>query len=370
MLAEDDSQVAALKLRASVLIDQDQPDAAIRALRTALNQAPDDAGILTLMASAHLREGQRELAGERLALAAEVSGRGVAESVRYARFLMEDAKYGPAEGVIVDALRAAPENRDLLLTLGQIHVGRRDWPRAEQVVELLKAPGQSRDRRRWRPRSRPTSCAARTASRTRSRCCSTLPAGGNLDAARLAGVVQAYLQADNLEGARTYVDGLVEQDPGNLAARTMQAGLTAAAGAPADAEAAYQAIIATNPDFMPAHRGLFGLLASQGRTDEAAAALDAGIAATGGAPDLVFIKAGLLEGQRRLRGGDRDLRGSLRPQLRLRAHRQQSRQHDHQPSRRPGEPRSRLRRRPAAARHQGAGLPGHLWLDPVAARRP
>ena len=31
------------------------------------------------MATAHEREGQRELAGERLALAVEVSGRGVAE---------------------------------------------------------------------------------------------------------------------------------------------------------------------------------------------------------------------------------------------------------------------------------------------------
>ena len=205
VLAEDEGHVAALKLRAAVLTDADQPDAAIRALRTALNQAPDDPEILTLMANAHEREGQRELAGERLALAAEVSGRGIDESVRYARFLMEDAKYGPAEGVIVDALRNAPENRDLLLTLGQIHIARSDWPRAEQVAGLLK--GQEDD---------PTAQTMATALeadilRGQNRFDETIAMLRTLadadtgNAAGIAQVVQAYLQADNLAGARTYV---------------------------------------------------------------------------------------------------------------------------------------------------------------------
>ena len=73
MLAEDPGHVAALKQRALRLIEADQPEAAIRDLRAALNQEPRDAEILTLMAMAHEREGARELAGERLALAVEVS---------------------------------------------------------------------------------------------------------------------------------------------------------------------------------------------------------------------------------------------------------------------------------------------------------
>ena len=78
-------------------------------MRTALAEAPRDPEIMTIMAIAHEREGARELAGERLALAVEASGQAPAESLRYARFLMQDDRLGPAEGVVVDALRRAPE---------------------------------------------------------------------------------------------------------------------------------------------------------------------------------------------------------------------------------------------------------------------
>ncbi|MFN2324123.1 MAG: tetratricopeptide repeat protein, partial [Trueperaceae bacterium] len=53
VLAQDPAQVAALKMRAGWLIEGDRVDAAIAALRTALGEAPEDAGAMTLLARAH-----------------------------------------------------------------------------------------------------------------------------------------------------------------------------------------------------------------------------------------------------------------------------------------------------------------------------
>ena len=95
------------------------------------------------MAFAHERAGDRGLMGERLALAVEASNRAPAESLRYANFLMQEDRPGPAEGVVTDALRRDPENRELLDMLGRIHLARKDWARAGQVAGILRAQAES-----------------------------------------------------------------------------------------------------------------------------------------------------------------------------------------------------------------------------------
>jgi predicted Zn-dependent protease len=294
VLAEDAGHVEALKLDARGLIEADKPAEAINALRTALNQAPEDSEVLTLMAAAHEREGARELAGERLALAVEVSGRGAEESARYARFLIEEGTLGPAESVLVAALEREPENRELLRTLGEVHLARRDWARAGQVAALL--------RRQQDPAADAIGAELEAAALNgEGRHAETIAllerfagAGGE-NAAAMAGVVETYLQAGNEAAARTYVDGILANEPENLAARTVQAGLVAFGGDLGAAADAYRAILADAPDYLPAHQALYGVLAAGGRAPEAEAALEAGLAATGGAPELLFAKAGLLE---------------------------------------------------------------------------
>ena len=138
VLAADGAQVAALKLRAKLAIDADRPEAAVQDMRAAAAEAPGDPEIMTITALAHARAGRRELAAEQFARAVEASGQAPAELLRYARFLMQDGRSGPAEGVVVDALRRDPENRELLEVLGQIHLARGDWARAAQVAQLLR----------------------------------------------------------------------------------------------------------------------------------------------------------------------------------------------------------------------------------------
>jgi len=292
-LEGDARHVGALKLRARARIAADQPELAIQDMRAALTQAPRDPEIMTILAAAHEREGARELAGERLALAVEVSGRAPAESLRYARFLMQDGRLGPAEGVVVDALRAAPADPDLLAALGEIHVARRDWRRAEQVERILRGLGD--------PAAADMAAGIEMARlEGEGRSAETLELleslaadGGN--AAAAARLMQAHVAAGDLDAAQAYLDDRLAAEPASRPLRLMQAGLMAARGDAAGAEALYAALIAEDPAEAAPHRARVALLAAAGETARAEAALEAGIAATGGDPDLVFLEAGLLE---------------------------------------------------------------------------
>ena len=141
VLESDQTSVEALKVRAAWKIDEDLTDEAIVDLRTALDQAPDDAAAMTISARAHLLNGDRDLAGEMLALAVQASQSGVEESLRYARFLSADGKLLPAEAVLIDALRISPRDLDLLTELSRLYVALEDWPRAEQVERELRRLG-------------------------------------------------------------------------------------------------------------------------------------------------------------------------------------------------------------------------------------
>jgi Flp pilus assembly protein TadD len=137
VLLSDHSNVDALKLRAAWLIAEDRADQAILDLRTALGQQPRDAEVLTLMAQAHEREGNRALAGERLALAADIANSSPTEAIRYANFLLTDGR-AAARSVLTDARTANPYNIDVLTVLARILPGKGAWIEAQNIANTLR----------------------------------------------------------------------------------------------------------------------------------------------------------------------------------------------------------------------------------------
>ena len=293
VLAEDHTHVPALKLRAQAETRADHPEAAIRDMRTALTVAPRDPEVLTLMALAHERAGERDLMGERLALAVEVSNRGAAELLRYASFLLQEDRIGPAEGVVVDALRRAPEDPELLYMLGRIHLERKDWDRVGQVADLLRKSGDP-DAAAMADALQARQLAGQGRSDDEVALLTRLAgAGGNADA--MAELVRAQLAAGKPEAAQAYLDGVLAQDPQSLPGRYLQAGLLALGGQDDRAEALYREVVAAAPVLSEPHQALFALLAGQGRGDDAARALDQGVAAAADNSRLLFLRAGLRE---------------------------------------------------------------------------
>ncbi len=143
VLDHDKSHVEALKMRATWQIEADQADEAIATLRLALDQAPDDAEAMTIMARAHERNGDKQLAQDLLALAVEASGNAPEESLRFARIQISEERFSTAEEVLINALRRSPGQPDLLVALGQVYLATEDWSRAEQVADTLRRTGSN-----------------------------------------------------------------------------------------------------------------------------------------------------------------------------------------------------------------------------------
>lgn len=294
VLAEDPTHVGALQMQAAWLIRADRPAEAIVALRTALDQDPRNARTLTLMAEAHLRDGARELAGERLALAVEVSGMAAPESLRYAAFLIEDDRLPTAETVLINALRMAPGNPQLLRALGELYLRQSDFPRADGVIRELEEIAT--------PETKGIANELRVALLFRQdkaeesiALVEKLIAEGDAGLGASAMVVRKHLETGDVAQAKTYLDTLLAEHPDDVTLKILRAGVLATNGEPAEAEAIYRDLIKADPAAVAPVRGLYALLRANDRADEASTLLQAALDPTGRNPDLVYMRAGELE---------------------------------------------------------------------------
>ncbi len=297
VLAEDPAQVEALKLRATWLIDEDRPGDAIVDLRAALGQAPRDAAILTLMAAAHERDGALDLAGERLALAVEVSGSAPAESLRYAQFLLRDGRTQAADTVLTDSRRANPAHVGVLTMLADIAVNAGDWARAQDIAETLRQIPA--------PEAEAAARALQAAlllgqNRTEDGLAfleEQVGKGGSerADLAAIQMILQTRIRAGKPDEARSYLDAELAKRPDDPDLRLLSGGLHALMGETAKAEALFRALLAGDAGAEMPARLLYGLLRSTDRAAEAAAVLQAALQAQPTSNTLQLIQAGALE---------------------------------------------------------------------------
>lgn len=294
VLAEDASHVEALQMKAGWYIENDRPGDAIQLLRDALDQEPRNAQTLTLMAQAHLRDGSRSLAGERLALAVEVSGSAPAEAIRYANFLLEDGRFAPAESVLIDALRRAPGDVRVLQALGLAYLSQADWGRTEGVIRQLEGLETTQ------ATAVATALQAELVLRQNNTEESIAFLQNLIDEGRAsletaALVVQTYLREGRLAEAQAYLDGIIEEHPDESSLRSIQAALQVAAGDLDSARATYEALIAEQPQNDAPVLALFVMLRDSGEAEAADAVLDAALARPAPSPRLRAAKAAQLE---------------------------------------------------------------------------
>ncbi len=295
VLAQDPSMVQALEMRAAWLIEEDRADEAITALRQALDQEPEDVSAMTLMAQAHARNGNRALAGELLALASTTSNFAPAEALRYAAFLESDEKYLQAEEVLLNALRRAPNNTDILTQLGQTYVNLRDWPRAEQVVDSLRNSSDpvvtaAADTLQLRVLSGQRGADEAMAFLEQL---ATSDDGSALSA-NIA-LVRARAARGDFAGALDLVADLRAENPEVLALVVLDAAVEAAAGNTAQAETKYLEVLDVAPRAEDVWMQLIRLQNRTGQSDAASATLDRALTAIPGAPNLLWAKASFLE---------------------------------------------------------------------------
>jgi predicted Zn-dependent protease len=296
VLEADPSHVASLVMRAEWMIEADLVDEAIIALRRAQDQEPENPEIFSRLAEAHLRNGDRDLAGEMLALATEASNRSPETSLVYARFLVSEDRFKPAEAVLVDALRITPQNPELLAELGNVYVALRDWDRAERVEQALRGlPGEAA--RLTADQLRLT--VLRAQRRDEEAIGFLRELADTQDGYRAAeiAIVTTQLERGNIDDARAYLERLLDESPDDPALRFLLATIEAADGDLAAAEAGFRGLIEDGAGGERVWLELIRTLNQAGKAEEARDALEAGLSAIPEAADLMWMRATFLERQ-------------------------------------------------------------------------
>ncbi len=294
VLAEDAGHIDALKMQAGWAIADDDPNAAIIVLRQALAEAPRDVSLITLLGTAHERAGDHDLAGERYALAVEISNQGVEPSLRHANFLLGRNRLEAAEAVISSALSVAPQNIELLAKMGELQLRQGEWNKVTRIIWQLRAMDNSlakdvADRTELALLNR-----QRRFDETRVFLEEMIADGGTSMAAK-AQLIEAQIRAGRVDDARAFLSEELEKAPEDPTLRFLQADVHVLLDDPAAGEAGYRELLASFPENELVLGRLFGLLVAQDRQEDADAVLDDVLA---DAPDAMManlVKASRLE---------------------------------------------------------------------------
>lgn len=295
VLAEDSGAAEALKLKATWQIQEDEIGNAISTLRRAIDDSPNDASLMTLLAQAYDRDGNRDLLRETLSLAVNASNRAPDESLRYAQFLASENKLVQAEGVIIDALRLSPSNAGLLVPLGQIYVAMQDWPRADAVAEELSKSGD--------PGGRLAAIDLKTSVLSGQQksdeavgYLQSLANNGQADLATKVAILRSQISNGQIDSALAYANQLLAQEPDNPEVQFINGSVQVLAGNTAGAEAVMRKLVAADPARTQAWMTLVRIVASDPkRGEEAEELIDDAQKAAPDVPELKWAKAGVLE---------------------------------------------------------------------------
>ena len=145
VLAEDAQNVDGLAVRAAIRMNNGKLDDAITDLRTALNQAPQSAPVLLLLADAYERSSSFDLANDQYAKAAQVTQFTPPVALAYAQFLLRYGKADQAERVLTELRSRVPNNAQVLTLLGQLKLQRQDWIGAQEVADTLRKLNNASD---------------------------------------------------------------------------------------------------------------------------------------------------------------------------------------------------------------------------------
>ena len=300
VLAQNPAHVESLKMQASWQLQADEVDEAIANLRIALDTAPEDVQVMTLLFDAYSRLGETNLAREYLALAVDASGNAPDTSLRYARVLISEERYLAAEDVLLPALRQNPDNVDLLALLGQLYLRMEDIPRATQVVDTLgridteqsRAQGNSLQAQVLNQQSGSDEAIAYLEE---------LASQEDASVRDQLVLINARLRTGETAAALAMAEALVAENPDSLGLKQALANTQAAHGDLAAAEATMRGIVTAQPQADRTWLQLARLAGRQGDAEKSQAIVDEAIIATDRHPNVMWAKASILE-----RNGDVD----------------------------------------------------------------
>jgi tetratricopeptide (TPR) repeat protein len=291
ILSTDSSNVDALRLRASIRIDQGQLNDAIADLRQALSYQPRSPALLTLLAMAYERQGSSDLAQKQLANATKESGFAPNIGLNYAAFLIRRGNPSAAEDLLVQLATRNPGNIPILNLLARVRLSRQNWIGAEEVskaIRRLKAEGVADQ----------IKAAALEGEKKYSQSLK-LPENAYADnkgaVEPMYALVRAYIQNQQIDEAEVFLQNVLKTSPDNAEALILLGSVQAAKNQPQQAMASFKTAIARDPKQPGAYIALATLYLHQNKIDEASKTIAAGLREEPDNFALNLTRGGILE---------------------------------------------------------------------------
>ena len=275
VVKSDPKNQQALLLRASRFLASDEPDLAIRELRTALDVAPDDVQVMLMLASAYERNGNGDLALERLGQAVQVSDYDVQVTLRYAQALLSNDKIDVAESLIFDGIKKRGDEREFLVALAQIKLRKEEWREATVIAERLQEADPDDETAKRIVAASLLGQARYEEGAEVLRELASRP--GDDDPANMASYVRARISAGDVEEAEAFLEQRLVDRPDDVLALTLRASISSSKGDLAAAEADLKRAIELEPGNAAAYAALARIYNSQGKQEEVARTLARGL---------------------------------------------------------------------------------------------
>lgn len=292
VLEQDSRNVPGLVLRAAILAERSAYDDAISDLRTALNEDPGSPQILLPLAQLHELNGAVELAEDRLAIAFRSSNSEPSVGQAYSEFLLRHGEPDRSEEVLSRVIERDPGNTTAIARLAQLRLNRQDWAGAQRLADQL---GQIEDQRGL---SRQILGAALSGQERFDASIAILQEAQTASPAAaqpMVSLVRAYVQADKRDEAMSFLQGIIESDPGRAVAQVLIGSLHALDGDMEAAKERYQLAISNSPEDPQGYRALAAQLVSEGEREDALEVVMEGLAQQPENLVLLLLSAGIEE---------------------------------------------------------------------------
>ena len=274
ILAKDQRNVSGLKLRATIRIAKGQVEPAIADLREAINEQPDSADLLRLLAIAYERSGSIELADEAFGKATKASNFAPAVGLEYAAFLQRRGKADRAEDLLVELASHSPKDVRVLSALAQVKLARQDWIGAQQVAESL---GRANENKGVADQILGEALAGQKKYDLSIDVLQDAYNASPNAAQPMTALVRAFLRAKQPDKAESFLQSVLQANPSSAEAYILLGSVQLQKGEEAKALESFNAAIAKQPDEPAGYLALSEYYAGQKKYVDAMKALQAGL---------------------------------------------------------------------------------------------
>ena len=282
----------ALILRGSMQADQGDALAAIADFRAALRDDANNARVLELLANAHMRNGEPELARDNMRKAVDSAPENVELRRRAARMMLEAKQIDEATELLGAVLDTKPGDENALQTLFKIHVFNKDVDAAREVAARYReAHPDSAQGFYWEGLIAQSDGDVEGAISSFSSALTVEPQAIQ----PLSELVKVLLANDRMDEAVARLEETIELTDTHFVAHNLLGEIYLREKHYADARKAFETASSQQPTWAIPYRNLASVEVSQDNLEAARAVLEEGVEQTNGQAILVTTLAGILE---------------------------------------------------------------------------